>query len=219
MAPVEGVIQIQGDITSEVTAKEVIDHFDGGRADLVVCDGAPDVTGLHDLDEYVQQQLVLAAVTIMTHVLKHGGNFVAKVFRGKGISLLYSQLKMLFPTVTCTKPKSSRNSSIEAFVVCEGYTPPPGFHPSLLRGLLTGSTLNIPMEEQSIENRRLVPFLACGDLSGWDADQNYDLDEGAEILDPVQPPTKPAYKEALERVKWGGAGKEGPSGKGGAQGG
>eukprot|EP00803_Ostreobium_quekettii_P003021 evm.model.scf_1106.5 EVM.evm.TU.scf_1106.5 scf_1106:50476-52035(+) len=52
MAPVEGVIQIQGDITSEVTAKEVIDHFDGGRADLVVCDGAPDVTGLHDLDEY-----------------------------------------------------------------------------------------------------------------------------------------------------------------------
>ena len=25
-----------------------------GRADLVVCDGAPDVTGLHDIDEYIQ---------------------------------------------------------------------------------------------------------------------------------------------------------------------
>ena len=42
MAPVEGVTQMQGDITSEATARGVIAHFDGGRADLVVCDGAPD---------------------------------------------------------------------------------------------------------------------------------------------------------------------------------
>ena len=33
---------------------QVISHFEGHHADLVVCDGAPDVTGLHDLDEYVQ---------------------------------------------------------------------------------------------------------------------------------------------------------------------
>ena len=35
-------------------------HFEGGKADLVVCDGAPDVTGLHDMDEYIQAQLLLA---------------------------------------------------------------------------------------------------------------------------------------------------------------
>lgn len=35
-------------------ADQVIAHFEGHHADLVVCDGAPDVTGLHDLDEYVQ---------------------------------------------------------------------------------------------------------------------------------------------------------------------
>ena len=44
----------------ESTAREIIGHFEGGKADLVVCDGAPDVTGLHDLDEYVQAQLLLA---------------------------------------------------------------------------------------------------------------------------------------------------------------
>jgi tRNA (cytidine32/guanosine34-2'-O)-methyltransferase len=42
MAPIEGVTQLQGDITSEKTAAEVIAHFEGGQADLVVCDGAPD---------------------------------------------------------------------------------------------------------------------------------------------------------------------------------
>ena len=91
-------------------------HFDGKPADLVVCDGAPDVTGLHDIDEYIQAQLLLAALNITTHVLKPGGTFVAKIFRGKDVTLLYSQLKLFFPRVTCAKPRSSRNSSIEAFV-------------------------------------------------------------------------------------------------------
>ncbi|KAH9627122.1 hypothetical protein KSS87_015583 [Heliosperma pusillum] len=133
MAPIEGVIQVQGDITNARTAEVVglnftlcysifclhgrtdvmvIRHFDGCKADLVVCDGAPDVTGLHDMDEFVQSQLILAGLTIVTHVLRKGGKFIAKIFRGKDTSLLYCQLKLFFPKVTFAKPKSSRNSSI-----------------------------------------------------------------------------------------------------------
>lgn len=69
MAPLPGVYCIQGDITSLATAQAIIQHFRGERAELVVCDGAPDVTGLHDIDEYVQGQLLLAAINISTHVL------------------------------------------------------------------------------------------------------------------------------------------------------
>lgn len=50
------------------------------------------VTGLHDMDEYVQSQLILAALVIVSRVLRPGGTFVAKVFRGKDISLLYAQV-------------------------------------------------------------------------------------------------------------------------------
>lgn len=49
----------QGDITSKSTADAIIDYFRGGLAELVVCDGAPDVTGLHDVDEYLQSQVGL----------------------------------------------------------------------------------------------------------------------------------------------------------------
>lgn len=42
MAPLPGVIQIQGDITKKSTANEIIQHFEGENADLIVCDGAPD---------------------------------------------------------------------------------------------------------------------------------------------------------------------------------
>ena len=56
------------------------------------------VTGLHDMDEYVQAQLILAALTIVTHVLRPGGTFVAKIFRGKDVSLLYSQVSAVYVT-------------------------------------------------------------------------------------------------------------------------
>ncbi|GCC48749.1 hypothetical protein chiPu_0032660, partial [Chiloscyllium punctatum] len=59
-----------------------------------------------------------------------------KIFRGKDVTLLYSQLKIFFKEVTCAKPRSSRNSSIEAFVVCHGYTPPKGYVPNMSNPLL-----------------------------------------------------------------------------------
>jgi tRNA (cytidine32/guanosine34-2'-O)-methyltransferase len=60
MMPIDGVRIVQGDITNPATLKVITDHFGGKKVDLVVCDGAPDVTGLHDMDEYVQSQLLLA---------------------------------------------------------------------------------------------------------------------------------------------------------------
>jgi len=42
MAPLPGVVQIQGDITKLSTAQAIIGHFDGELADIVVSDGAPD---------------------------------------------------------------------------------------------------------------------------------------------------------------------------------
>ncbi|KAK7274837.1 hypothetical protein RIF29_15936 [Crotalaria pallida] len=212
MAPIEGVIQVQGDITNTRTAEVVIRHFDGCKADLVVCDGAPDVTGLHDMDEFVQSQLILAGLTIVTHVLKEGGKFIAKIFRGKDTSLLYCQLKLFFPVVTFAKPKSSRNSSIEAFAVCENYSPPEGFNPKDLHRLLqkVGSLSGIEDTDCCSgwlegPNKVYIPFLACGDLSGYHSDRSYPLPKVAggnyQSLDPVQPPIAPPYKRALELKK------------------
>ncbi|KAI8816284.1 FtsJ-like methyltransferase-domain-containing protein [Fimicolochytrium jonesii] len=231
MAPLPGVIQIQGDITKTSTAVEIISHFEGKLADMVVCDGAPDVTGLHDMDEYIQAQLLLAALNITTHVLRPGGTFIAKIFRGKDVSLLYAQLKIFFPVVTCAKPRSSRNSSIEAFIVCQNYTPPLGYNPTMLNPLLdftytdptTPSSEPNPLpstaERNELEglNRVIVPFVACGDLSGFDSDMTYSLhlDEGQRTmgeaapgdgrgysaLEPVQGPIRPPYQTYIDMKK------------------
>lgn len=124
MAPIPGVIQLKGDITHEDTISQVLTHLNGEMADLVVCDGAPDVTGLHDLDEYLQGQLLLSALIMTTRVLKPGGTFVAKIFRGPNVEIMEAQLSCFFPQLAIAKPASSRNSSIEAFVVCRNFQPP-----------------------------------------------------------------------------------------------
>ena len=77
-----------------------------------MCDGAPDVTGFHDIDQYIQAQLIIASLNISLHLLKKSGKFVAKIFRGKNVNILYDKLKCFFKHVFCAKPRSSRNSSI-----------------------------------------------------------------------------------------------------------
>ena len=60
-------------------------------------------------------------MNISTHILSEGGTFVAKIFSGRDVGSLYGQLRLLFDRVSVAKPSSSRNSSIAAFVVCQGF--------------------------------------------------------------------------------------------------
>lgn len=73
------------------------------------------------------------------------------------------------------------------------------------------------MVQDTVYTRCTVPFLACGDLSGWDADRSYAVGEGDGstgagsasaaaataggyvVREPVQKPVHPAYKTALEQ--------------------
>ncbi|XP_063233853.1 tRNA (cytidine(32)/guanosine(34)-2'-O)-methyltransferase-like [Bacillus rossius redtenbacheri] len=205
MAPLPGVVTIQGDITKLSTAQTIVAHFEGGQADLVVCDGAPDVTGLHDIDEYIQSQLLLAAFNITSHVLRPGGTFVAKIFRGRDVSLLYAQMKLFFERVTVAKPRSSRNSSIEAYVVCERYAPPEGFVPTMVSPLLDER----PCDWGALggATRCVLPFMVCGDLSSFDSDTSYPLQldrlQLYERREPEQAPISPPYEESVALRKGG----------------
>lgn len=246
MSPLEGVTTLRADITHPSTIPLMLKALDpetydpkatsaSHPVDLVISDGAPDVTGLHDLDIYVQSQLLWAALNLALCVLKPGGKFVAKIFRGKDVDLLFAQLKIVFEHVRVAKPRSSRASSIEAFVVCENFCPPAGFKASLDTPLGTGTQLPAPERQPQTETKKvsrrvredgaieldfgsdideeanaeggtrwIAPFLACGDLSAYDSDATYHLPKDRVSLDPVQPPTAPPYKRALEMRKLAG---------------
>lgn len=196
MAPIEGVVLLQGDITTVDTSREVIANLGGELAELVVCDGAPDVTGLHEVDEYVQHQLLLAALNITTFVLAPRGTFVGKIFRGPNTQFLAAKFQIFFRNVAIVKPKSSRNSSMESFILCQDFQLPEGYTPTMVDPINVDCFF--PADLQTA-NAAIVPFLACGDLSAWDADACYDAEPGmGESLQPVALPTNVPYRDALE---------------------
>jgi tRNA (cytidine32/guanosine34-2'-O)-methyltransferase len=126
-------------------------------------------------------------------VLTPGGTFVAKIFRGRDSDVLFAQLDTVFNDVVCAKPRASRGSSLEAFVVCRGFNPPEGFdrHDNPFPLVVT--------EERYHLQRWIAPFVACGDLQAFDSDATYTdvkKPEGGS-LDPVQPPTNPPYRRAV----------------------
>ena len=175
MAPLDGVYCIQGDITSRATADSIITHFGGEPVDLVVSDGAPDVTGLHEIDEYMQSQLILAALNITTHILQTGtGCFVAKIFKSDAFHLLASQLKIFFASVDCVKPSSSRIRSAEHFIVCKGFRKPPGYKAVFVDAITqtnptsTDNKTDGDSASNTGINRLIMPYLHCGDLQPHD---------------------------------------------------
>lgn len=257
ISPLPGIITLRADITHPATVPLLLKTLDpeyepssksqqaSHPVDLVLSDGAPDVTGLHDLDIYVQSQLLFAALNLALCVLRPGGKFVAKIFRGRNVDVLYAQLKLFFDRVIVAKPRSSRASSIEAFIVCLNFQPPPGFIASLdeplgvghrVREIIKARTSQLPIiarttmqdpstgawdwfpgsatesrpdgvveieiedeTEQDVEDVRwIAPFIACGDLSAFDSDASYQLPDDHVALDPIQPPTAPPYKRAIE---------------------
>ncbi|KAL8764292.1 MAG: hypothetical protein Q9203_007157 [Teloschistes exilis] len=266
ISPLPGITTLVGDITHPSTPPRILSALDpdtfspstysptsatpsSNPVDLIISDGAPDVTGLHDLDIYIQSQLLSSALSLTLRILKLGGTFVAKIFRGKDVDLIYAQLRVFFEEVSVAKPRSSRASSLEAFVVCRGFkgTPEgwsgevglggggwpvkgksqpdeeqdetkeekePGWVNGRRRTIREDGTTILEFEEDEKDDKRwIAPFVACGDLSAWDSDATYHLPKNRVSLDPVQPPTAPPYKRALEiRRQQGGA--YGKTGKG-----
>jgi 23S rRNA (uridine2552-2'-O)-methyltransferase len=123
MEPVEGVVFIQGDFREPEVLARLEDAMAGRKADVVVSDMAPNLSGIDAADTARISHLVELAIDFARHHLKPEGALVAKVFHGGGYSQLVKQFKETFRVVKALKPKASRDKSSETFLVGAGLKP------------------------------------------------------------------------------------------------
>ncbi|WP_231758216.1 23S rRNA (uridine(2552)-2'-O)-methyltransferase RlmE [Microbulbifer elongatus] len=121
MDALAGVDFVQGDFTEQEVFDELLEKLGEERADLVISDMAPNMSGVRAVDQPASMYLVELAVDMARQTLKSGGAFVAKVFQGEGFDELIRDLRSQYQSVVTRKPGASRPRSREVYVVARGF--------------------------------------------------------------------------------------------------
>ena len=129
---IPNVITLIGDITTEKCKAQIKSQLQTAMADVVLCDGAPNVGASYDRDAYQQNEIALHALKCATQHLKRKGTFVTKMYRSSDYSSFIWIVKQLFENVQAVKPTASRSQSAEIFLVCTGYLDPTSIDPRML---------------------------------------------------------------------------------------
>ncbi len=113
-------LEIRGDFTEDETIKR-IENVLGKKADIILSDASPQLTGIKDIDHLRSIDLVTGVIKIAASTLNPGGNVIIKVFPGEEFKDLLQKIKKLFKTVKTTKPPSSRKGSKEMYLIARGF--------------------------------------------------------------------------------------------------
>lgn len=114
---IAGVKSFQLDFYDKDTQNIVTEQLEGSRADIVMSDMAANTTGHSATDHLRIIALCEEALDFALKILKPGGHFVAKIFRGGAEGELLQRVKQNFKIVKHFKPNSSRKESSEFYLI------------------------------------------------------------------------------------------------------
>ena len=114
--PEHNVRTITGDITEQEALQQILE-FLPRKADAVISDASPNISGIWEVDHARQIDLAQHALEIALETLKPSGNFFVKVFQGDMLNDFINKVKQYFEVVKIIKPKASRAKSSEMFIL------------------------------------------------------------------------------------------------------
>jgi len=113
IAPISGVTVLKGDFRDA----GLLQALEGRRADVILSDILPNLSGIPNVDQARAAELAFAAVDFCREALKSDGAFVLKTFQGEAFDDVLQRLKHDFVKVDVRKPQASRGESRETYVV------------------------------------------------------------------------------------------------------
>jgi 23S rRNA (uridine2552-2'-O)-methyltransferase len=121
MDAVPGVEFVQGDFSQSAVLDALLATLGEDRAQLVMSDMAPNMSGIADVDHLRSMHLVELALDFAERVLTPGGDFLVKVFQGRDFQPFVAGLRERFESVKSRKPKASRARSSELYLLARNY--------------------------------------------------------------------------------------------------
>jgi 23S rRNA (uridine2552-2'-O)-methyltransferase len=115
--PIRGVTLIQGDFDSAEGQKALLEALDGRKADLVVSDMAPEMSGHKLVDQMRMIGLNEMTLHFAKQYLQPGGAVLMKTFMGGGYDTFRQDMGKSFKRIKNIKPSASRKTSPEFFIL------------------------------------------------------------------------------------------------------
>ncbi len=112
----EYVRTIVADMTDPESLHQIL-GFLPRKADVVVSDASPNISGVWELDHARQIDLATQGLQLALKLLKPGGNFFVKVFEGDLLAGYVKMVKKHFEMTKFVKPKASRAKSSEIYIL------------------------------------------------------------------------------------------------------
>jgi 23S rRNA (uridine2552-2'-O)-methyltransferase len=120
MPGLAGVTFVRGDFRDAEAVEALERALAGSKADLVLSDMAPNLSGIPATDQARALELAEMARDFASKHLKPQGNFLVKAFQGAGFEDFVKSLRRQFRTVAVRKPDASRSRSREVYVLAKG---------------------------------------------------------------------------------------------------
>jgi 23S rRNA (uridine2552-2'-O)-methyltransferase len=120
IAPMSGVKVLRGDCREPAIQAQLVDAMGGHKADVVLSDMSPNISGIASADQARAAELVRMAMDFCRSQLEPDGVFLVKVFQGGEFAGLLKELKGMFRQVRTLKPAASREESRETYLLARG---------------------------------------------------------------------------------------------------
>lgn len=120
MVPIPGVTILRGDCRDANVRRALADALGGDKADVVLCDLSPNISGIASADQAHAAELAFMAIDLCREHLKPAGAFLVKVFHGEAFGEVLAEMRKTFHDVETRKPAASRGESRETYLLARG---------------------------------------------------------------------------------------------------
>jgi len=114
------VVALQGDLADPALAARLL-HELGARADVVLCDAAPKLTGVRPTDRAREEALLEAVAALLPEILRPGGILVLKVLESPEAQAVEKRIRARFESAKTLRPQATRRGSAERYLVAKGF--------------------------------------------------------------------------------------------------
>lgn len=119
--PIKDIVFLQGDMTQEESITKIKQTIENKKADIVISDMSPNISGNYSVDQAYSVFLCEQALKTANFFLKKNGNFVCKIFEGENLQDFLEKVKSMFIKVKIFNPPASRKSSSEIYIIAKSF--------------------------------------------------------------------------------------------------